>query len=108
MLRPALLALLLTGTATFCHAISAPSGVDEEDYSSPTLHLWHQAGPEGYLRLRFDHRGEALHRRGLWRLACVVVHGARALAIGRAGPLHWPATCLSKDEAPCTHLNPIS
>ncbi len=39
---------------------SAPSGVDEEDYSSLTLHIWHQAGPEGYLRLRFDHRGEAL------------------------------------------------
>ncbi|WP_095184739.1 DUF1176 domain-containing protein [Pseudomonas sp. Irchel 3H9] len=86
MLRPALLALLLTSTATFaqtntetvpllreiknwvtgcdnlrnCHALSAPSGVDEEDYSSLTLHIWHQAGPEGYLRLRFDHRGEAL------------------------------------------------
>jgi hypothetical protein len=43
-----------------CHALSAPSGVDEEDYSSLTLHLWHQAGPEGYLRLRFDHRGQAV------------------------------------------------
>jgi hypothetical protein len=43
-----------------CHALSAPSGVDEEDYSSLTLHIWHQAGPQGYLRLRFDHRGEAL------------------------------------------------
>ncbi|WP_460150607.1 DUF1176 domain-containing protein [Pseudomonas sp. S3_A03] len=86
MLRPALLALLLSGTATLvqakpdsvpllreikewvigcdnlrnCHALSAPSGVDEEDYSSLTLHIWHQAGAEGYLRLRFDHRGEAL------------------------------------------------
>lgn len=85
MLRPAFLALLLTGTATFaqanpetvpllreiknwvtgcdnlrnCHALSAPRGVDEEDYSSLTLHIWHQAGPEGFLRLRFDHRGEA-------------------------------------------------
>ncbi|MBT1260354.1 DUF1176 domain-containing protein [Pseudomonas pergaminensis] len=86
MLRPAFLALLLTSAAapTFaqtpaetvpllreikqwvvgcdnlrnCHALSAPSGVDEEDYSSLTLHLWHQAGPEGYLRLRFDHRGQ--------------------------------------------------
>lgn len=86
MLRPALLALFLTGatapafaqppTETVpllreikqwvigcdnlrnCHALSAPSGVDEEDYSSLTLHLWHQAGPQGYLRLRFDHRGE--------------------------------------------------
>ena len=37
-----------------CHALSAPSGVDEEDYSSLTLHIWHQAGSEGYLRLRFD------------------------------------------------------
>lgn len=43
-----------------CHALSAPSGVDEEDYSSLTLHLWHQAGPQGYLRLRFDHRGSAV------------------------------------------------
>jgi Protein of unknown function (DUF1176) len=43
-----------------CHALSAPSGVDEEDASSLTLHIWHQAGPEGYLRLRVDHRGEAL------------------------------------------------
>ncbi|WP_460069397.1 DUF1176 domain-containing protein [Pseudomonas sp. H2_E05] len=86
MLRPVLLALLLSGTATLaqakpetvpllreikewvigcdnlrnCHALSAPSGVDEEDYSSLTLHIWHQAGAEGYLRLRFDHRGEAL------------------------------------------------
>ncbi|KAA8553867.1 MULTISPECIES: DUF1176 domain-containing protein [Pseudomonas] len=88
MLRPVLLALLLTGSATQafaqppaetvpllreiknwvtgcdnlrnCHALSAPSGVDEEDYSSLTLHIWHQAGSEGYLRLRFDHRGEAL------------------------------------------------
>jgi hypothetical protein len=88
MLRPVLLALLLTGTATHafaqppaetvpllreiknwvtgcdnlrnCHALSAPSGVDEEDYSALTLHVWHQAGPEGFLRLRFDHRGEAL------------------------------------------------
>ena len=88
MPRPVFLALLLTGTATQafaqapaetvpllrdikewvtgcdnlrnCHALSAPSGVDEEDYSSLTLHIWHQAGPQGYLRLRFDHRGEAL------------------------------------------------
>ncbi|KAB0569027.1 DUF1176 domain-containing protein [Pseudomonas palleroniana] len=88
MLRPALLALSLAG-ATFpafaqppaetvpllreikqwvtgcdnlrnCHALSAPSGVDEEDYSSLTLHIWHQAGPQGYPRLRFDHRGEAV------------------------------------------------
>ncbi|WP_460084667.1 hypothetical protein [Pseudomonas sp. H2_G03] len=76
MLRPVLLALLLSGTATLaqakpetvpllreikewvigcdnlrnCHALSAPSGVDEEDYSSLTLHIWHQAGAEGYLR----------------------------------------------------------
>lgn len=41
-----------------CHALSAPSGMNEEDYSSLTLHIWHQAGPEGYLRLRFDHRGQ--------------------------------------------------
>ncbi|KTC44191.1 hypothetical protein AO262_25220 [Pseudomonas fluorescens ABAC62] len=88
MLRPMLLAVLLTGTAAQafaqapaetvpllreiknwvtgcdnlrnCHALSAPSGVDEEDSSSLTLHIWHQAGPEGHLRLRFDHRGEAL------------------------------------------------
>ena len=88
MLRTAFLALLLTGinapalaqptTETVpllreiknwvigcdnlrnCHALSAPSGVDEEDASSLTLHIWHQAGPEGYLRLRVDHRGEAL------------------------------------------------
>jgi len=86
MLRPAILALLLTSAAApavaqppaesvpllreikqwvvgcdnlrNCHALSAPSGVDEEDYSSLTLHLWHQAGPQGYLRLRFDHRGQ--------------------------------------------------
>jgi len=85
MLRPTLFALLLTSTATHvlaapekvplweikswvtgcdnlrnCHALSAPSGVDEDDYSSLTLHIWHQAGPEGFLRLRFDHRGEPL------------------------------------------------
>ncbi|WHT78647.1 DUF1176 domain-containing protein [Pseudomonas rhodesiae] len=41
-----------------CHALSAPSGANEEDYSSLTLHIWHKAGPQGYLRLRFDHRGE--------------------------------------------------
>ena len=86
MLRPAFLALLLSSATTQalaqppaesvpllreikqwvvgcdnlrnCHALSAPSGVDEEDYSSLTLHIWHQAGPEGFLRLRFDHRGE--------------------------------------------------
>lgn len=43
-----------------CHALSAPSGANEEDYSSLTLHIWHKAGPQGYLRLRFDHRGEAV------------------------------------------------
>lgn len=43
-----------------CHALSAPSGVDEEGLQLATLHLWHQAGPEGYLRLRFDHRGQAV------------------------------------------------
>jgi hypothetical protein len=86
MLRPAFLALLLAGATSQacaqppaenvpllreiknwvtgcdnlrnCHALSAPSGVDEEDYSSLTLHIWHQAGPQGSLRLRFDHRGE--------------------------------------------------
>ncbi|WP_339496982.1 DUF1176 domain-containing protein [Pseudomonas sp. EA_15y_Pfl1_P101] len=86
MLRPALLALILTGATApafaqapsetvpllreikewvvgcdnlrNCHALSAPSGVDEEAYSSLTLHLWHQTGPQGYLRLRLDHRGE--------------------------------------------------
>lgn len=86
MLRPALLALLLSSTVTLvqanpetvpllretkqwvtgcdnlrnCHALSAPNGVDEEDDSSLTLHIWHQAGSQGFLRLRFDHRGEAL------------------------------------------------
>ncbi|OIN46265.1 hypothetical protein BLL37_15480 [Pseudomonas azotoformans] len=86
MLRPAFLALLLTGATVpvfaqpssetvpllreikqwvvgcdnlrNCHALSAPSGVDDEDYSSLTLHIWHQAGPQGYPRLRFDHRGQ--------------------------------------------------
>ncbi|SFI13030.1 MULTISPECIES: DUF1176 domain-containing protein [unclassified Pseudomonas] len=86
MLRPAFLVLLLTGATPpvfaqppsetvpllreikqwvvgcdnlrNCHALSAPSGVDEEDYSSLTLHIWHQAGPQGYPRLRFDHRGQ--------------------------------------------------
>lgn len=88
MLRPAFLAMLLAGISPHvlaqpatetvpllreiknwvtgcdnlrnCHALSSPSGVDEEDYSSLTLHIFHQAGPEGYLRLRFDHRGEDL------------------------------------------------
>jgi hypothetical protein len=86
MLRPAFLAALLTSAAApafaqapaetvpllreikewvigcdnlrNCHALSAPSGVNEEDYSALTLHIWHQAGPQGYVRLRFDHRGQ--------------------------------------------------
>ncbi|ROM34034.1 hypothetical protein BK648_25115 [Pseudomonas poae] len=88
MLRPAILALSLAGATSQafaqppaetvpllreiknwvigcdnlrnCHALSAPSGVDEEDYSALTLHIWHQAGPQASLRLRFDYRGEAV------------------------------------------------